>query len=395
MGRRRKGEPPAYRAGPNGRARVIIGCHTYWLGKYGTPESHRKYEALLADWRAGNPHPATKIRPHKEMTIVELAAAYAAYADGYYRKGGRATSEVACIRGALRVLIATAGNCRIRDFGSRLMTQVRDAMADAKWSRSTVNHNLCRLKSMFRWGVTQEYVPGEVFGAVSAVRGFAKGRPAASGVIPPESDGVASVSDVTVEATLAFLPTVGRDMVRIQRLCAMRPEEIVAMRPCDVDTSGPVWIYKPGAGADKTNHLDTAHAKAIAVGPMAQDVLRPYLTRPPTSYCFSPREGNQWVLSRSGEYYTTASYRRMIARAADRANKAAVSDAQSRGVTVSGRLIPRWHPHQLRHSAITQVANTLGRDAAQALAGHLDSKTTGKYIDSMTQRAIEVAQQVG
>lgn len=34
-------------------------------------------------------------------------------------------------------------------------------------------------------------------------------------------------------------------MIELQRLTGMRPEGVTSMRPCDIDTTGAVWVYAP------------------------------------------------------------------------------------------------------------------------------------------------------
>lgn len=34
-------------------------------------------------------------------------------------------------------------------------------------------------------------------------------------------------------------------MVQMQLLTAARPGEVCIMRPCDIDRSGRIWVYKP------------------------------------------------------------------------------------------------------------------------------------------------------
>ena len=58
------------------------------------------------------------------------------------------------------------------------------------------------------------------------------------------------------------------------------------MRPCDLDTSGDVWWYTPRS--HKTEHH--GHQRVIALGPRAQDVVRPFLKPSLEAYLFSPKE---------------------------------------------------------------------------------------------------------
>jgi hypothetical protein len=43
------------------------------------------------------------------------------------------------------------------------------------------------------------------------------------------------VSDEAVEKTLPLMPPTVAGMVRVQRLTGMRPQEVTALRPCDID----------------------------------------------------------------------------------------------------------------------------------------------------------------
>ena len=54
-------------------------------------------------------------------------------------------------------------------------------------------------------------------------------------------------------------------MVQLQLLTAARSGEIVKMRPCDIDCSGPIWFYRPTE--HKTAHH--GHERKIFIGPKA------------------------------------------------------------------------------------------------------------------------------
>jgi hypothetical protein len=108
-----------------------------------------------------------------------------------------------------------------------------------------------------------------------------------------------------------------------------------------VDTSGEVWEYRPES--HKTEHHE--RQRVVFIGPKAQDVLRPYLLREKTEFCFAPADserkrrrqqhaerqtplscGNRPGTNRKrkpkrapGKQYTAESYRRTIHRACDKA----------------------------------------------------------------------------
>src|SRR5581483_6249733 len=84
--------------------------------------------------------------------------------------------------------------------------------------------------------------------------------------------------------TLPFLNRHVRGLVEFQRLTGCRPGEACALRRCDVDVSGPIWLYKPA-------HHKTAwrgKSRTIAIGPKAQELLRQFFTPDLHSYPFSP-----------------------------------------------------------------------------------------------------------
>ncbi len=75
-------------------------------------------------------------------------------------------------------------------------------------------------------------------------------------------------------------------MIQLQLLTGMRSGEVVLLRPCDVDQSGTVWVYRPAW--HKTDYREIA--RTIFLGPRAQELLRPWLARAVESFCFSPLE---------------------------------------------------------------------------------------------------------
>ena len=120
--------------------------------------------------------------------------------------------------------------------------------------------------------------------ALSVVTGLRKGQ---AGVL--ETQPVSPVEDSVVEQTLPHMPDVVADMVRVQRFSGMRPAEVCAIRPCDIDRSGEVWVYRPYD--HKMEHKD--RLRVIPLGPKAQAVLLKYLVRDENAYCFSPRDSEK------------------------------------------------------------------------------------------------------
>jgi len=250
----------------------------------------------------------------------------------------------------------------------------------------------------------------ELYHGLIAVSGLRKGRTEAREPAP-----IPPVSDEVVEATVPHLPVVVADMVRFQRLTGCRPGEVCILRPCDLDTSGDVWLYRPES--HKTEHHD--RDRIIAIGPKAQDMLRPYLLREEQAYCFAPSDserkrrreqheqrvtplkyGNRPGSNRkrkpkrsAGDCYTNDSYRRAIHRACDKAFLPA--DELTGAEVKAWRSRHRWSPNQLRHAAATEIRKQFGLEAAQVALGHSNANVTQIYAERDLSKAAEIMRQVG
>ncbi len=101
---------PAYqRHKATGQAKVRIDGRDHYLGPHGSPESQERYRDLIAEWLVRNGDTS-----RYTLTIDNLALSYLEHAKRHHIKDGRPTSEVCCIRNALRFLIKLAGPTRAR-----------------------------------------------------------------------------------------------------------------------------------------------------------------------------------------------------------------------------------------------------------------------------------------
>jgi integrase len=270
------------------------------------------------------------------------------------------------------------------------LKNVRQAMIEAGRSRKLINKDVNRIRQLFGWAVESELMPVEVHQALRRVKGLRKGRSAAR-----ETEPVAPVPEAAIEVVLPHLSPQVAAMVRLQHLCGARPQEVVAIRPCEVSVEGDLWLYRPRS--HKTAHL--GRGKVIVLGPRAQEVLRPWLDRDPESHCFVPAETSAWNNRRRrrrepthspapragaaekrlapGSRYTRHSYRTAVQRACRRAGIAA------------------WAPRQLRHTRATLVRQVYGLEAAKAVLGHADTKVTEIYAERDLGLAMRVMREIG
>ena len=373
------------------QAFVELSSRRYYCGPHGTKASKIQYDRLVAEWLVNGRQPSVA---QSAITVVELCARYWKFADGYYRKDGKPT----CLHGVKQALMPVRqlyGRQPAAEFGPLALKVVRQQMIDAGKSRTYINDQIDHVRRMFKWGAAEQLVSGAVYQSLMTVSGLRRGRTEARETAP-----ILPVDDATVDATVKHMPDVPADMVRLQRLSGMRPQEVCALRPMDLDRSAEVWTYTPAS--HKTEHH--GRRRVIFLGPQAQTILLRYLAREGTKYCFRPVDsmaksradqhakrktplscGNTPGSNRigrkakrtAGERYEVAVYRRAIHRACDRAG------------------IPRWSPNRLRHAAATAVRKQFGLEAAQVLLGHATANVTQIYAERDIAKGIEVARILG
>ncbi len=86
-----------------GLAIVTFDGADHYLGKHGSVESKAEYRRLIAEREASGGMGSAGGQV-ADLTIVELIARYMGYAIGYFVKDGKQTSEMHCIRSAVRPL---------------------------------------------------------------------------------------------------------------------------------------------------------------------------------------------------------------------------------------------------------------------------------------------------
>ncbi len=389
----------------SGQAVVTLSGKDHYLGPHGSKASVREYDRLVAEWLAAG---RVVREPEHETTVNELLLAYAKHAKKHYRRDGEATGTWEAQKPTVRALREMYGQTPVTQFGPLKLKAFREVLSKPRAvnrgpdrtetitaSRRYINDQVAIVRRIFRWGLSEELVPSEVVTALAAVSGLQAGR-----TDLPEGRRVEPVADEHVNAVLPFLTPTVRAMVAVQLLTGMRPNEVIQLRPCDVDRSGDVWTYAPQR--HKTQHK--GKSRVVPIGPKAQESLLPFLDREPERFCFVPAESFQQckdrlhakrvtplscgnrpgsarkaktILKPSQQSYTADSYRRAITRACDFAK------------------VPRWSPNQLRHSAATKIRARYGLEQARVVLGHSTTTTTEIYAERDLQAASAVARELG
>lgn len=370
-----------------------------YFGRYGSAEAELAYRDWLRRMlEAAEIGAVLTPEGWRGLSVAVLVDQFLEHAAAYYSPG-----ELSNITCAVQPLVKLFAGCPVSEFGPRSLTKLQQHLIAKRYARGTINARMHKIKHVFRWGVSQELVPPSVMLGLSAVEGLRKGRSAAK-----ETSPVKPAPWPHVEGLLPFLSPTVAAMVQVQLLCGMRPGEVCVMRPADVDRTGDVWIFRPAA------HKNAWRGQQCmkAIPRVAQDILRPFLLRADDAYCFDPRESDAWYRSQraTGERKTKiypCELRRREEKRKAAARKRSEQPARYDRVTYyravsygfaraekKGVSVPRWHPHQLRHSIATRIDVVLGRQAAQRWLGHARIDTTGIYVEQQVAELVTLARQL-
>ena len=185
---------PSYRLHKgSGQAVVTLNGADHYLGKFGSTVSKDEYNRIIGEWMASG----RRLDPGHDLTVTELIRDYLEFADGYYRKGGKPTSEVAYLKESFRPLLQLYGHTLAAVFSPLALKAVRDQIIASGVCRNVVNGRTRRIIRLFKWAVEDEKVPPSVHHGLVAVAGLKKGRSEAR-----ESEPVRPVPEAFVDAVL-------------------------------------------------------------------------------------------------------------------------------------------------------------------------------------------------
>lgn len=365
---------PKLRPHATGQARVEYKGKTLYFGPWGSQEANERYREWVR--RLVTPHEEPPVTaPGRPITVARLLCSFLDHAKRYYSAG-----EYGMLTTAVAPVSKMFGGMLARDFGPKALRAVRNKMIKLDWSRNHINQQIGRVRRVFKWGVEHELIPSSVLHSIAAVAPLKKNRSEAR-----ETAKKTGVPWEHVEPVLPYLSPDVAAMVRLQWLTGMRSNELCIMRRDRIDQSEDVWIYRPTK--HKTEWREGHEVKEIAIGPQAQEVLTPFLSR--SGYLFRP----QAVVSGTGRkrraMFTASTYRKAVVdgiKKLSRARRKENEDAEP---------APHWHPHQLRHSRGTLLRKLYGVEASKVSLGHASLDATLIYAASDAELAIKIARETG
>lgn len=406
---RPKAKAPAISLHMSGQAIAKFDGVTFYLGPHNSAQAFAKYAYILRQYQANDyrlpdhitPHSVRQLaetfgmEPEAETEIVDqsktpvliehLTALYRSHIENIYKSS---PIELYRLKRLCDELELHSGKMLAGEYGPRALQEQRQKWVNSGKSRKYCNRLTNATVRIFKFGVSQELVDPSRWQALKSLEPLKEGQTEA-----PETEPVQPVPLDHVRKTIKHLSPVLVAIIRVQVATGARPSEILNMRPCDIDRTGPEWIYRPA----KHKNAKRGKLRVIPLLGDAKEVVIDYINRDPDSFLFSPRESVAWhnaqkraarkskvqpsqrdrskpnAAIKPREAFDVHSYRRAIERACKAAG------------------VPTWHPYQLRHSAGTIVREALGPEAAQALLGHSNLRMTEHYAKVSERKAIEAA----
>lgn len=384
---RASGRAFTYLYGSDGQRRRV------YLGPWGSPGSKRRFREIVGGYLPdeSSPRDATSDSP---IRVEELVARF------LHAKEGRVVdSEWQRLRYSAKPLLDLYRDEPAESLGPKKLRRVRDQMvATKKLSRCEVNRRVVKVRSMFKWGVSEELLPASILEALRTLAPLRRGQTTAREA-PPVS--LAHPRHI-VKALRRMTPTVAA-MVRLQLCCGARPGEVIAMRTGDLERNGPdgTWIYTPRTHKNAWRE----QSRRIVLGARAQKILKPYLRRDPDGFVFSPRrsESERRFLQRQARQTPLTPSQRERDRRRREDPKRILADSwtpttyrQAVQRACAAAHVPKWSPAQLRHNFEAAVERRFGVEAASKALGHADIGTTQHYRERRDLRvAVNVAQAFG
>lgn len=346
--------PKYSKHGPSGQAVVYLDRRRIYLGKFGSPESKRKYAELIAS-RSSGLDPELLAPDAPSVSVNEVCLAFVKNVMPKYRTAdGKPSDEQECLKGVIRILRELFGESPATKFGPVKLRTAREAMIGRGWKRSYINKQVGRVRFIFRMAASWEMIPATVVVALKTMEPLRAGDSKA-----PESVPRRAVPAEHIEAAKKHLRERNRDLIDLLLVTAARPGEILSLTTQMIDRSGEVWF------ADLARHKTAhhGHARTLHFGPKAQAILMKYLRPLNPSVRLFPIQRKTF-----GQ---------------------AVKDA-----CVKAK-VPPFTPHWLRHTAVTNVVDEVDLDSAQALAGHSTRSMTILYSRAAGKKAKAAVKKLG
>lgn len=315
----------------------------------------------------------------KAVTVDDVCAAYCEHAATYYRReDGTPTGEASAIAVGVRLFRQLYGRAAIAELTHADIVRWRDALERSGIARVTVNKRAGILKRMMAWALDAGHISAATKVELSQISNLKRGRCLAHETAP-----VRPADDADVAKTVETMTANTADMVRLQRLTGMRPEEVCCFTWADVDTSATPWLFRPAIHKNKWRN----QPRVVLIGPKGRAILERHRA---IAVPFSPAQAIAEHLEALRAAAVSPSHRcRAMPDAQRRPGTRWVPGNYARAIRNAAKKagVPTWGPNRLRHAFATEVRRGFGLDACRAVLGH--SAGGGCVTDRYSFEALE------
>ncbi len=343
------------------------GKRKYFTGRYNSQQSRAEYREFL-QVNCGVSAPKPTIPSAAGMSIANMCGTYLAVM--YEQENGQKRGIWGVYHYALKPFVNEYGAELASNFGPLMLKRWQAKLADKQLSRAYIGVCVSCIKQTFRWAASEELVAPSVWHGLQAVQSLRRGKSKAKEQIKREP-----VPWAWVELTLPFLSQNVRDMILLQWLTGVRSMSLCHAKPAQFKQDGEFLLWRPRHKTESSGNV-----VVLPLGPRAQSLLAPYLTKDNDRYLFSPQTTN--CNRRYGERYTTLNYMNCLRKGVTRLNKMLAKE--------NCPPLPLWSPHRLRHAKGHAVRAQFGLEACQAVLGHAGIATSEIY----SQKRLDLAKQV-
>jgi len=238
--------PPFRLHKASGRGYVHLDGQRRYLGPHDEPATREAYARLIAEWIARGRWAGDD--SGEPLTVEQVLDAFWTHVQEHYRHpDGTPTSSPSDFKTVVREVRTLYGNTAASAFGPTALRAVRERFLGLRWSRNGVNRATGRVRQIFKWAVSRELVPVNVFQALQTVEPLRRGRCGA-----PETTAVKPVPQEHIDAVRKHVSRQVWALIQLQLRTAARAGELVGLRAVDLDTAGRIWLYRPAE--HKTAH---------------------------------------------------------------------------------------------------------------------------------------------
>ena len=355
------------------------------------------------------------IHPGSILTVGQLVDNYSEWARQYLAplRDNKPHPDISRIQRLQRFLKHYL-DWKVADFGTDELSKLQQDMVAYRYrkskhddemvsyTRSGINQVINQVHKIWQWAVTHEIVTDTQARKLREVRSLRPGRTSAQ-----DRPKRAPVTEEEFNVVIKHLTHVVADMLRLMWITAMRPGEVIRMRPYDITREDEeCWLYIPGRGESSVGAHKTAYLQRVRAIPLtskAQNIIKPRIEDcDALDFVFNPAEavqetrdqqsanrktpmscGNRPGSNRKQHPIRTPG-KRYMPNSLYNAVKRACKRAEVRGFT----------PYDLRRSAATRIRSELGKEAAKLILGHVSTDTTEIYLLDEVKESMKVAKQL-